>query len=88
MDPKINNFWTIFFVNFGTHFGTQNCPKKGPKMGNNLEAISEPSWACLGAVLGSRVRAIRQQRSGPGPGRGKGRATKLIYSAYLAYLDA
>ena len=57
-------------------------------MGHNLEAISEPSWACLGAVLGSRVRAARQQRCEPGPGRGKGRAAKLIYSAYLAYLDA
>ena len=53
-----------------------------------LEAIFELSWACLGAVLGVRPRAIRQQRSEPGPGRGKGRATKLIYSAYLAYLAA
>ena len=57
-------------------------------MGQLLEAILEPSWVCLGAVLGSRVRATREQRSEPGPGRGKGRAAKLIYSAYLAYLAA
>ena len=57
-------------------------------MGHDLEAILERSWACLGAVLGSRVRARRQRCSEPGPGRGKGRAAKLIYSAYLAYLDA
>ena len=53
-----------------------------------LEAILEASWACLGGVLGSRVRATREQRSEPGPGRGKGRAAKLVYSAYLAYLAA
>ena len=59
-------------------------------MAQLLEAILEPSWVCLGAVLGSRPRATRQQRSGPGSGRGKGRAAKLIYSAYLpvAYLAA
>ena len=57
-------------------------------MGQLLEAILEASWACLGAVLESRVRATREQCSEPGPGRGKGRSAKLIYSAYLAYLAA
>ena len=57
-------------------------------MGQVLEAILEASCACLGGVLGSRVRAARQQESEPEPGRGKGRAAKLIYSAYLAYLAA
>ena len=77
-----------FLDDFGVHFEYKNCSKREPKMGQLLEAILEASWACLRAVLGSRVRARREQRSGPEPGRGKGRAAKLIYSAYLAYLAA
>ena len=77
-----------FFTNFGGHFGVNNCSKRGPKIGQILAAILESSWACVGGVLGVRVRATCQQCSGPGPGRGKGRASKLIYFAYLAYLAA
>ena len=77
-----------FWDNVGVNFWDKKCSKRGPKIIQLLEAILEASWACLGAVLGSRVRAARQQPCGPRPGRGKGRAAKLIYSAYLAYLAA
>ena len=91
----MNQHFTHFWSNFRTILRSICLPNFAQKGDNKLDLFWKqfwshlgPVWGCLGGHLVVRVRASCQHRSGPGPGRGKGRASKLIYSAYLAYLAA
>ena len=95
-NPKMNQHFTHLWTNFGTIFGFVLGPNFAAQKGDQKWDLFWKQfwshlglvWGCLGGHLEVRVRTGSQQCSGPGPGRGKGRATKLIYSAYLAYLAA